>query len=271
MWFQWVARTTWPFQPFQSFEVARSAWFRVKSVFPELISAILMPNHLHLVLPKESQQVTFRLAGWMGGITRKTEQKHLWQKIPEPREVYDSVHLKRLIRYVALNPCRKDLTPDPIQWYWSTYREVLGASSDSGDLNLRTALAFGEKEKNFATRFYDYVSADESVKIRKQMPVAERVPKFAVQLIESIRLAATAALRVNPLEVQKPGEARNLFVHLARRHGWRQTQVCAKICQASERTIQRIAVSQPPSSFFSAELCLGDPRLQIHGVHPGCR
>jgi hypothetical protein len=49
MWNHWVARTVHPEAPFQDFDTARWMWTRLAECFPEAVSAVLMPNHIHLI------------------------------------------------------------------------------------------------------------------------------------------------------------------------------------------------------------------------------
>ncbi len=258
MWKHWVARTCTPYEPFQNFELSRKSWWQLKALFPELIAAVFMPNHIHLIVPTGD---TRRFAALLGSVSKFAKIQRLWQPIPQAAEIPDRHHLRRHVRYIALNPCRKSLCSDPLEWYWSTYREIFGAATECGDVrkNLTTAL----REPFHEVRFHTYVSADPSVRIEGTPPPQSTSPKvFANQSIGDILSAASAALRLPTSSVERKGELRSLFIHLAHRHGWRQIPLLANICKVERRSIYRTLLQPTPKNIEAADLCLGDPRLR---------
>ena len=263
MWNHWVARANTPFEPFKNFEDCRRTWTSLTGVFPELLSAVLMPNHVHLLLPRGSPAALSRLGGVLGAVSKWTKRNQLWQVIPAPIEIPDRQHLRRQIRYLALNPCRKQLCSDPLEWYWSTYREVVGATVEGGERSARLANALGESSKGFAVRFHGYVSGDPSVRV-DGTPYPERtIPgEWAQHSITEILAASAAALRLLHSDVEKSGSLRILFIHSAYRHGWRQPSLLAKICKCSRRSIHRILNDPIPIGIEATDLCLGDSRLR---------
>lgn len=230
-----------------------------------MLAAVLMPNHLHLILPKnEDNDTDFRkLTGLLGAISRRSKVRKLWQSIPLPADIPDKFHLRRQVRYVALNPCRKGLCKDPLEWYWSTYREVMGATVERRESAGRMACALGESSKRFEVRFHSYVSADPSVQVSGTPPPTPAVSKiWAEESIGEILAASAGALRMSPSEVQKQGVLRSLFIHLACRHGWRQPSLLSRICGITPRAVHLILNRPVPRGIEAAELCLGDCRLR---------
>jgi hypothetical protein len=271
MWNHWVARSVSPQEPFINFQLARWLWTRFGNVFPDLIAAVLMPNHFHLITPIQSSQDAAqqmrKLCGLMGKTSQLTQMRRLWQPISAPVAISDRHHLRRQIRYVALNPCRKGLCADPLEWVWSTYRDLVGATTERPKLAACLAQILGEgggSEQSFLVRFHAYVSGDPSVSVIGSPFPQLAIPKgWASESIETILSASAASLRRLPGDVQKGGALRRLFVRFCFRHGWNQPALIAEICGMSVRNVYCILSQQPPplDVIRAADLCLGDRRL----------
>ena len=267
MWKHWVVRACTPFEPFKDFELARWTWMTLMDNFPDALSAVLMPNHLHIILPSSSPDEVHmrRLAGIMGALSKRIKKKKLWQPIPAPVRIPDDQHLRRQIRYVSLNPCRKNLCPDPLSWYWSTYREVFGATVERQETAEKLARIWGVPLGQFRVRFHAYVSGDPSVDVKGTPAPGAQVPPglWAEKPVGEILAACAAALRVETIDVQKVGQLRNLFVHMAYRHLWREAALLGEICAISPHGVRKI-LRKPISAaqIGAADLCLGDSRLR---------
>lgn len=267
MWNHWVVRASTPREPFSQFESARWIWAALSKLFPDALSAVLMPNHLHLILPSGSSARVLRaqrrkLASFLGVVSRKQGIPALWQPIPPPALIPDRHHLRRQIRYIALNPCRKSLCRDPLEWPWSTYRDIMGAVSRPWVNDTVIAQALREPKSGFRVRIHAYVSGDPSVQISgTPAPRAAPAGTWAEKSIGEIIKASAAALRVPPTFVRRKGALRPLFIHLAHRHCWTQTGLLAQICGITPQAVRLILRSPPPPGIEAAALCLGDSRL----------
>jgi hypothetical protein len=223
-----------------------------------------MPNHIHLILPKKSERRDGRkLAGIIGAFSSHLNQQNLWQLIPSPTSISDTHHLRRQLRYLALNPCRKSLCSDPLEWEWSTYRDVMGAVSCPWVSASRLSKFVGESERGFRVRFHSYVSGDPSVAVNGTLfPTAASPKKLAEAPIADIIAAASVSLRVQQTQLLRRHVARRVFVHLAHHQGWTRTSELATICGVSSRAIQLILLKASPE-LSAASLCLGDRRLRV--------
>jgi hypothetical protein len=266
MWNHWVVRASTPFQPFNDFETSRRTWESLMKTFPKMIGAILMPNHGHFILPQEKKDTsTFhQLCGILGQISKEKKILGYWQPIPSPSVIPDKHHLKRQLRYVALNPCRKGLCRDPLEWYWSTYRELFGATVHRINNSQALENALGDAQPDFLDRFHSYVSGDPSVAVYGTPPPTPDHPQtYAYKAIDEILAASAAALRVLPSTVKERGALRALFIHLAYQHGWRfRTSLLAEICGISPRAVRFILKRPIPKGVDAAHLCLSDARLR---------
>lgn len=266
MWNHWVFRACYPYQPFKNFAAARNAWTLLPKLFPDALAATLMSNHLHLILPRSphDEKTRCKLAGFMGSISKQRQIHALWQPLIPPAPISDRLHLKRQLRYVALNPCRALLTHDPLEWTWSTYRDGVGAAADPWVRISRVAHALNERERGFNIRFHAYVSGDPTVAVAGTSFPKSTTPKiFSEESIMTILAAAAAALRVPASDVRKQSsDLRPLFIHLAWQQGWNQAKLLSKICDLSTRSIHLILEKPEPSGTEAALLCLGDRRLR---------
>ncbi len=270
-WNHWVFRANTPLLPFNDFETARRTWISLTDAFPQMVAAVLMPNHGHLILPKHTSQeiedekrTLLKIYGILGQISKENKGIAYWQTIPAPAFIPDSFHLKRQVRYVALNPCRKKLVRDPLEWYWSTYRELFGATAWGNMTAEKLAQSLGEKQSGFLDRFHAYVSGDPSVSISgTPLPILDSPQIYTYKSIDEILAAASAALRIHPSSVKKSGPLRATFVHLAKQSGWKNhTALLAEICQISPRAVRFILQKPVPSSLSAACVCLSDERLR---------
>ncbi|MGK5088633.1 hypothetical protein WDW86_13830 [Bdellovibrionota bacterium FG-2] len=266
MWNHWTVRANAPYQPFKQFEEAHPVWNSLRTHFPDALGAVLMPNHFHLLLPASLRLVApAKIAGLLSSISKRQGIAQLWQPRVEPTVIPDLRHLKRQVRYVALNPCRSDLCNDPLEWIWSTYRDVAGATVQPWVKAETLACILGERQRDFRVRFHAYVSGDPSVAVEGTAPPkpAEHylLPHYS---IGEILIAAAAASRRSIKDVaQNRSAVRMIFVHLAHRHGWSYPALLAKICETSPRAIRYILeLKLEHSALEAADLCLGDARLR---------
>lgn len=260
MWNHWTVRTCTPYTPFNQFELASWTWRLLKDLFPNAISAVLMPNHLHLILPTGNHRS--KIEGVLAPISKRTQIQNLWQPIPPPTIIPDRHHLKRQIRYVALNPCRAKLCTDPLEWHWSTYRDVMGAAAFPWTTSSQLIQLLQEREKDFRVRFHAYVSGDPSVAVEgTTAPLAALSKSTPEESIIAILEAAAASLKLPASEVRRKALLRPMFIHLAWRQGWNNTKVISEICNVTPRSVQYILKQKTPHGMNAAALCLGDPRL----------
>src|SRR5512142_703889 len=115
-----VARTYGGKPAFATFEAAKWMWDTLRRGFAGALAAVLMPAHLHLIAEVVSATLArLRLARILGGFSRwhsgSDEEPIRWQPVPKRLEpIAGPEHLRRQVRYVALNPCRDKLVHDPL-------------------------------------------------------------------------------------------------------------------------------------------------------------
>lgn len=246
--------------PITSPEVARWLWPRLRAAFPVALSAILMPDHLHVVAPTtDPSRARITLGATVSGLRRSNNPGAANRFGPAYAEaVFDDARkLHRQTRYVVLNPCREGLVDDPLAWCWSTHRDVMGATANPWvpERRIVNVLATTTDEH------HRYVSGDWSTRVEGTPPpptITRRV--FS---LEEAWAGATAAFRAGPDAVRRKGPVRRAFIALASRSGITSSSVLAEICGVQYRSIQRWRArgeSPPPAAIA----CAADPRLRAY-------
>jgi hypothetical protein len=262
-----VARTFGRKPAFVSFEGAKWMWDTLRRAFGGALAALLMPAHLHLIAEIVSATAArLSFARILGSFARfhspSDEDPIRWQPVPRPQAIEGPEHLRRQLRYVALNPCRDKLVRDPLEWLWSTHRDVVGAVANPWVASSRLARLLDENGRGFADSFHRYVSGDKSCDVRGTLPPrAPRPAECARFPLERITTAAAAATRQPLAAARVSGPTRTAFVLLAQRQGWTDARVLARACGMTTRGIRDLRTRECPELLAAATLCLGDDRL----------
>ncbi len=275
-----TVRTLPPFRPFDDEEGASWVWSGLRRHFPQVAGAVLMPNHLH-VLPivEDPDRARFQISRLLAGHAKLLDLRagrYSWRVVRPWTEVPDLHHLARQIRYLALNPCRAGSVRDPLEWRWSTHRDVMGASADPWVSGRQIASLFRRHwTPAWAERWHSYVSADPSVSVTGTPPPSapsagvastsglDDATALGGAALPTIAHAALEATRLRPGALRRKTLARTLFLHLAREQGWRDARLLASRCSVHPNSVRR-AWSRPPAAqaMHAVRLCLADRRLR---------
>jgi hypothetical protein len=271
--------------PLDCFAAATLLWRRLQVTFALALSCALMPTHLHLLTAVDDpENARRRLRAVLSGVARSTPINRdgpTWMAVPKPEIIRDELHLRRMVRYVALNPCRVHLARDPLSWLWSTHRDIFGAAAHAWVPPDRLAAALGLRRDGFARAHHAYVSGDPTTQVAGTPPVPSRPPAARpdagpTALLGTLIAAASAALRVHPSTVVRRTPARHLFVALAWRQGWRDARLVGQHCGLEPEAVHRLAsVPCPALSLDAGLVCLADARLRQNltdgpGARLGC-
>ena len=249
-------------------EQASYVWDALRRGFPDALAAVLLPDHLHTIPDLDALAVARqRLAAVLSGVTRHwrwgRQGSHEWRLAPARTLASNRDHLARDIRYLALNPCRAGLVGDPLEWLWSTHRDVVGAVADPWVSASRLAAALARPVAGFVRTHHAYVSGDPAVRVN-----GTRVPRPATPAsmtafgLEHLCAATLAATRARAEGLRRRTLTRHLLVLMAYRYRFGRPRVLAQLCQTSTQTIRALRDAALDQSVIdAAELCLGDPRL----------
>lgn len=265
MLYQLVAHTKPGPHPLRDADAADWLWARLREAFPHVLAVVLMPNHLHLVGAFVEPDLPRRALGAvLSGFTRRHGGPG-WKPVPPPEPIPDAHHLSRQVRYVALNPCRARLVADPLQWPWSTHRDVIGAITAPWVEARHLADALGRPVRHFGEGHHAYVSGDPSVAV-DGTPFPE--PAFyggGRAPLPDLLAAAASTTRADPEAVRRRGPTRAIFVPLALRFGWDAAAV-AHVCGVTRAAVHK---PRPVPDLAPALLCLGDARLRARPYSGG--
>jgi putative transposase len=211
-----VARTQnrWPL--FRTWEEACRLWTLLGRVAPDLVAACLMPDHLHLLAPRD---IRAPLARALGGYTRWRNSREglsggRMERLPLPTPVVGTQKVRRNIRYIHLNPCRGRLVADPLAWPFSTHRDALGLAARP----LR-------RVDPDPVRFHRYVSSDPTVGVAgTDLPLQLDVPG-----LEDLAAAVSEMHRVPLPQLSRRGAPRTALVGAARALGVSAPVIAARV------------------------------------------
>lgn len=243
------------------FEVARRVWEGLRRGFPAALAGMVMVDHVHVVGEEEDPEEARRRMGSVLSRATYGRGRGLWLPVAEP-EIVPEARLRRVVRYISLNPCRKRLVNDPLEWMWSTHRDMVGASGDAWADQARVLKRLGYARDGAAQAFHRYVAADRNVREGgTRFPLPTEPSKYPARSLDEVAGAVAGAMRLEPEQVLGRVEMRALFLALAREQGWTDTNALASACGVSRRTIQRVDLGVEERVLEAARVCLGDGRL----------
>gem|GEM_PF-796910 len=236
---------------------ARWLWHALRRRFPLAVAVVLMPNHLHLIVAlADAEEGRMALARILQEHTRLF-RLGAWATAPSEPPIRDRHHLRRQVRYVALNPCRARYVDDPLRWLWSTHRDVVGASADPWVTASRLARALEQEEAGFAREHHAYVAGDPSV---RSSPFPEERDESDATL-RALALAASAATR--HVGDHRSTRRRAIALFLATARSVRYPVIrCLDTAGMPSSTAFRWSRRPTPAAVAAARLCLSDPRLR---------
>ena len=97
-----------------------------------VLTYVLMSNHFHLLLRLRAPTLSVGMCGLNGEFSRFTGARHrrqpghLFKNRFWSEPIEDDAHLLATARYIALNPVRAGICPDPGDWPWSSYGAIAG-------------------------------------------------------------------------------------------------------------------------------------------------
>lgn len=158
-----------------------------------ILAYCLMPNHLHLVVDAEVDELSIAMQRVNGLYAQRFNREHgftghLFQGRFGSKPIADEAHLPGSIRYVVMNPVRAGLCARPEQWRWSSYRASIGLAPAPRFLDLERVLScFG----------WDAVTSRDRLRrfIEEELP---RTSEGTVPGTDPLRAAATAEAYPTP-------------------------------------------------------------------------
>lgn len=223
-------------------------WTVVTAAFRRPAALVLMPNHLHLVVEDDGR---LRLAAALSGYVRwrnarRGESGAVLAPLPPAERIADPQKVRRVVRYVHLNPCRARLGADPLSWPFSTHRDATGFAIP----------AVGTVRADRA-RFHAYVSADPTVHVEgTELPSRAISVPTAREVLDAVSALTRTPLGPGPVR----GAARDLFLRAARALCAEPHAELGALVGVSRRTVLRAPRGADPEVRVVAAV-VGDPRF----------
>ncbi len=241
----WVAHTRDGERGLLELERATWLWVRLERAFPDALSCVLMPEHLHLMTPPGMRAPLRRL------LTSYTTRFGVRFDLADPEPANSPSIAARMMRYGFFNPYRAGLVGDPWQWRWSTLRD-LGSACHPVWTDLSSVAAVLELTPRQALHRLTTSADYDAPEPRKVVPM--------VASIDGVTVAVGAALRQGASAVQRTA-GRRLVVHACYEIGAPDPRRLASDLGCTLRTVQRLRREAAPG--LDAVLqCLADPRLR---------
>jgi hypothetical protein len=225
-----------------------------------------MPDHVHLIVAMLEEEARLAFAHELSAFTRATfPGRRLWQPVPEGRGVPDELHLRRQIRYVHLNPCRAQLTRDPLAWEWTTHRDAIGAAAPSWIDRGTYVRLWGSR---FEQAFHAYVTGDPTVAPDAAfLPIASPAHRLSASF-DRIALAVAHVTRSAPEGLRRRSAARTLLVRLSQQMGTGSRVRIAEWTGLSPRAVRAaLARAETPAetrALAACRLLLTAPERFLH-------
>lgn len=222
-------------------------WGRLRDGFPDALSCLVMPDHLHLVTPPGGRP---RLRRILASFTVRFGVRF---DVLDPEPANSPAIAGRAIRYGLFNPVRGGLTDDPWEWPWSTLRDLVGAAVPVWTPLSRVASTLGLSPSaalRGLTRLADH---------RPRLPKPVRV---AAMSIDAVCGAVRSALRLTRGDELTKPLPRKLIVQACFEVGSPSPGALAARLGCSVRSIHRDRTPRQVE-LDAVLLCLSDDRLRI--------
>jgi hypothetical protein len=199
-----VARSIGGRPLFRTWAEARWLWLAVLRATPGRVALVLMPEHLHVIHPTDVRR---SVAAALSGFVRRrhhawNERGPVFEPLPDPTGIADPLMLRRSVRYVHLNPCRRHLVDDPLAWPFSSHRDACGLALPGVVDRVRDPV-----------RFHRYVSSDPTSRVDgTDLPVGPaeiRDPRLVAAAVSALTRTPVSAFAAR-------GRARSLAMAAAR-------------------------------------------------------
>lgn len=125
-----------------------------------VLTYVLMTNHYHLLIELRASNLSAGMCGLNGEYSRfssfrhRLEPGHLFRNRFWSEPIEDDVRLQAAARYIVLNPVRAGICKTPLEWAWSSYRPLIGATFPPPFLAASEMLRHFGRTPNEARRDY---------------------------------------------------------------------------------------------------------------------
>jgi hypothetical protein len=222
----------------------------------------LMPDHLHLLVEGPADELRQKLAHVAARTSQHLGHKRLWYRIPDPERVGSDDKLLRTVGYILLNPCRARYVADPLEWRWSTLRDLVGASHPAWVDARRLGTVLGWAPDVTTRRLLRMLAQDRTVR-SPELRDGEAIGDGVISP-QAIVAGAVSAFCVTRTELAVRGKPRSALAEAAARSSARARSVAADL--GLNRLPRRVSIPVDELAVAAILRCASDPRLRIAQV-----
>lgn len=226
-------------------ERASWLWVRLRRAFPDALSCVFMPDHLHLVAAPGGRPALGSVLG------RYAARFGVGFDILPPQPAESRPIALRMIRYGFFNAVRAELVDDPWLWQWSTLHDLAGATHPAWTPLSRIARKLWRRPGPLLaalTRLGDHHPSPP-----RSEPVAAATPT-------AILRAVGRALRIPEARSLATCDGRRLAVQACVAVGATSTRHISRALDLPERSVRRYRAPTHPGLPAVLRI-LQDPRL----------
>lgn len=212
----------------------------------------LMPDHLHALLASKEDVAKLRCALRAYALWRnhhRAESGPVWEHRSEPTPVRGRQHEERTRRYIHLNPSRKRLVTDPLEWPFSTHRDAVGLAIPQVCAKVRDP-----------EHFHSWVSSDPSVDPNGTTLPFAAARGDALPTLEAILSAVSALTRTTIETLRTRCPERTLLIRAASSLSQATDGEIADLVGAHASTVCRTR-QKPDHRVEIIHRVIGDPRF----------
>ena len=241
---------------FNDWYEARALWYRLARSACGLVALCLMPDHCHVLTSVDSrrslQHAMSGYARWRNA--RRGERGSAWKPLAEPTCPSTPQKQRRDVRYIHLNPCRRHLVSDPLDWPFSTHRDAVGL-----------AVPLVRRLHPNPHAFHRYVSGDPTVNVQgTSLPLRAEADLQGPEALLAVWSAVSAVTRTPTRLLHAEGGPRRLFVRAARTLTPASSRAIADMAQVTPRSVNMAPVGMDREVAVVERVC-GDLRFRALG------
>lgn len=238
----------------------RELWRGLDRTFPRGHVSAALPDHDHTLTPDDEHDPV--------GAMRRVLQRHS-RAFAGPGQRWE-LHvsrvttrgiLSRTAAYVLVNPVKHGYVEDAAQWLWSSWRDLVGATSNPGlgISSLGAALRMGRPR--LVRTLNDAIVSHRTYRGTPSEPphIVASVSHLGASF-QTIANAVLASDRAGEEALFRRGVVRDRVVALADEVACGRWKDLATFLRVHESTLRRIR-ARPRPDISAARTCLADPRL----------
>lgn len=240
--------------------VACWLWKRLRRSFPDALAAVLMPEHMHVLARAATEaDARLRMASVVSALVRSNNAgaRNVFAPASARGAFAEPQKIARQVRYIVLNPCRAGYVRCPLEWVWTTHRDVVGAVIDPWVSPERIRTLPGQPPR----QHHRYVAADPSTRVDGTPYPQHHDGHPQAYSVQQARRASIAAARGDRADITRSGEPRRQFLALAKLADWRARTL--GMCQLNVKTLHNYLRRSAPVH-DAVRVCLADARLTAY-------